>query len=127
MWPRLATVAVGVWLMAAPAVLGYGGAAATSDRVAGPVLVAIGIVAASTITRGLRWAALAPGLWLLVGPALLGVPGRALASSLVGGILVLALTPWGRGDSRRFGGGWRSLLDTARLAGASAPAAPDRD
>jgi hypothetical protein len=118
MWPRLATVAVGVWLMAAPAVLGYDGAATTSDRVVGPVVVAIGIVAASTITRGLRWANLVPGLWLLVGPALLGVPARALASSLVAGVLVLALIPWGPGHPDRFGGGWRSLFDSSRLPGA---------
>ena len=127
MWPRLATIAVGGWLMAAPAVLGYGGAAAASDRVVGPVVIAVGIVAASTITRGLRWANLGPGLWLLAGPALLGVPGRALASSLGAGVLVLALTPWGRGDSARFGGGWRSLLDRSRLAGAPEAAPPGRD
>jgi hypothetical protein len=52
MWPRLLTVAVGIWLMAAPAVLGYAGTPATSDRIAGPVVAAIGIVAASTVTRG---------------------------------------------------------------------------
>jgi hypothetical protein len=89
MWPRLLTVAVGIWLMAAPAVLGYAGTPATSDRIAGPVVAAIGIVAASTVTRGLRWANLAPGLWLVAGPALLGSPAAALVSS----------------------GGWRSLLD----------------
>jgi hypothetical protein len=111
MWPRLATVAVGVWLMAAPAVLGYGGAPATSDRVAGPVVAAIGIVAASTVTRGLCWANLAPGLWLLAGPVLLGFPAAPLASSVAAGVLVLALTPWRPGDPDRFGGGWRSLLD----------------
>jgi len=76
---------------------------------------------------GLRWANLAPGLWLLAGPALLGVPGQALASSLGAGVLVLALTPWGRGDSARFGGGWRSLLDRSRLAGAPEAAPPGRD
>ena len=81
-------------------------------------MIAVGIVAASTITRGLRWANLAPGLWLLVGPALFGFPVRALASSLGAGVLVLALTPWGRGDPDRFGGGWRSLVDRERLPGA---------
>jgi len=39
------------------------------------------------------------------------VRARALASSLAAGVLVLALTPWGPGDTERFGGGWRSLLD----------------
>jgi hypothetical protein len=110
MWPRLASVAVGIWLMAAPAVLAYDGAPATSDRVVGPVVAAIGIVAASTVTRGLRWANLVPGLWLLVGPALLGFPATPLVSSLGAGVLVLALIPWSPGDPDRFGGGWRSLV-----------------
>ena len=110
----------------ARAVLGYGGPAAASDRVAGPVVIAVGIVAASTITRGLRWANLVPGLWLLAGPALLGVPAGALASSLAAGVLVLALTPWGPGDSERFGGGWRGLFDPSRLAGTVGPAADGR-
>jgi hypothetical protein len=109
-WPRLATVAVGVWLMAAPAVLGYAGAPATSDRVAGPVVAAVGIVAASAITRGLRWANLVPGLWLLAGPALLGFPAPALVSSAVAGLLILAFVPGSPGDPERFGGGWRSLF-----------------
>ena len=91
--------------------LGYAGTPATSDRVAGPVVAAIGIVAASTVTRGLRWANLAPGLWLLVGPVLLGSPAAALVSSVGAGVAVLALVPWIPGDLDRFGGGWRSLLD----------------
>jgi hypothetical protein len=31
-------VVAGLWLMLAPSVLGYDGAAATSDRIAGPVM-----------------------------------------------------------------------------------------
>lgn len=39
MWPRLANVAVGIWLMAAPAVLAYGDKAAINDRIVGPVAI----------------------------------------------------------------------------------------
>jgi hypothetical protein len=109
MWPQLGVTAVGIWLMAAPAVLGYGGAAAASDRIVGPTVAAIGFVAASAITRGLRWLNLIPAVWLLVGPWLLGAPVPAKASSITAGLLVLALARSGRPDPGRFGGGWRSL------------------
>ena len=110
MWAQLALIAVGVWLEAAPAVLGYGGPAATSDRVAGPVMIAIALVALSRVTRAVRWLNLATGAWLVVAPWLLGFPAGALASSAVAGVLALVLAPRGRSDPGRFGGGWRALL-----------------
>lgn len=101
---------LGVWLMAAPAVLGYGAAAATSDRVAGPIIASVSLVAASAIARGLRWLNLLPAAWLL------GFPTDALVSSVAVGGVVALLTPLGRADPDRYGGGWRALFDTKRLA-----------
>ena len=37
MWPRLVSIALGAWLMAAPALLDYGDPARTSDRIVGPL------------------------------------------------------------------------------------------
>ncbi|HET6627559.1 MAG TPA: SPW repeat protein [Nocardioidaceae bacterium] len=105
----------GLWLMAAPAVLGYGDAAAVSDRSAGPVMAAIAFLSIFTITRGLRWLNLPVGLWLVVAPWLLGFPADATVSSTVVGVAALALAWVGRVDQSRYGGGWRTLFHPDRL------------
>lgn len=108
----------GLWLMVAPAVLGYGDPAATSDRVAGPVMAATGFLAIFAITRGVRWVNVPVGLWLVAAPWLVGFPTDATVSSVVVGALALALCWTGAPDQNRYGGGWRSLWDTDRLPSA---------
>ena len=115
--PQLVVFALGVWLMAAPSVLGYTGTSAeTSDRLVGPVVAAFGFVAASAITRSVRWVNLLAAAWLLIGPWLLGFPADAAVNSVVVGLLVAVLTPFGSPDPDRFGGGWSSLWKPERLA-----------
>jgi hypothetical protein len=114
---RLATVALGIWLMVAPAVPGHAIAAAASDRIAGPVIATIGTVAAWEVVRAVRWLALAPAAWLIVAPFALGFGGMAAVNSVVVGLLTAALTPPRGAVTGAFGGGWRSL------AGRRAPGA----
>lgn len=115
MWPRLVSVAIGVWLMAAPAVLGYSGvtAAEASDRIVGPLVVSNAIVAIWPELRPLRWVNATLGTWLLVGvPAaavLVDWPVPAVVNSLLCGA-VTVVTARVRGElDTRFGGGWRSV------------------
>jgi hypothetical protein len=109
MWAQLLGALLGVWLMAAPAVLGYGAPAATADRIAGPLAAMFGVVAASEVTRGVRRANLPVGLWLLAAPWVLGYPTPAMLNSIGVGLL-LAVLSFVRGTVReRFGGGWTSL------------------
>jgi hypothetical protein len=105
----------GLWLMVAPAVLGYGDPAATSDRVAGPVMAAVGFLSIFAITRGLRWLNLPVGGWLLLAPWLLGFPTDATLSSSTVGLLAVALAWTGAPDQSRYGGGWRALYDVDLL------------
>jgi hypothetical protein len=110
MTAALAGAVLGVWLMAAPAVLGYGGASADNHRIVGPLAAAVGIVAASGSLRSLRWVNLPLGLWLLASPALLASPSAAAVQSLLcGGLLAFLSTVGGR-RPRRLGGGWASLF-----------------
>lgn len=106
---QLALAACGVWLMAAPAVLDYGDPAATSDRIAGPILVSIGGIAVMAATRGLRWATLPVSFWLLVAPWIIGFPIEAALNSVVVALVAAALSQVG-GERGRFGGGWRVLV-----------------
>lgn len=118
---QMILVVVGLWLMAAPAVLDYGDPAATSDRIAGPLLAAMAFLAVFQITRGLRWANVPVGAWLVAAPWILGFPGDATVSSMLAGLAALILAPTGSTDQNRYGGGWIALRDTHRL-----PSAGDR-
>src|SRR4051812_44898861 len=115
MWARLIHLCLGVWLMAAPAVLGYAGAARTNDRIAGPIAAALAAVAVSEVTRPLRRANVPVGAWLLIAPWVLHYDGggsyssggAATANSLIVGTLLIALSLVRGTVKGRYGGGWR--------------------
>lgn len=119
MFAQIPLIFAGLWLMLAPAVLGYGDPAATSDRIAGPILAAVAFLATFAITRGLRWLNLPVGVWLVVAPWLLDFSGAAIVSSVVCGLAALVLAPLGSPDQGRYGGGWVALRRTERLASPS--------
>jgi hypothetical protein len=101
---------LGVWLMAAPAVLGYHGPERTSDRIVGPIVAALSIVAASAVMRALRWAVLPAAVWLVLAPWVLGYGGGAKLGSILVGLALAALAPVRGRVAGRFGGGWRALF-----------------
>lgn len=104
-------VAFGIWMMAAPAVLGYSGAAATSDRIVGPTAAAAAWIAATPVTRSTRWVNVPLGAWTLISPLLLNHPTDAAVHAVVSGIALivtaLVIEPMPRS---KFGGGWKALL-----------------
>lgn len=109
MLAHLLAAAVGIWLMAAPGVLDYGGRAAAVDRIVGPLIASFGLIAAWGVTRSIRWINVALAALLLVAPLFLGYPRAAVLSSAAAGVIVAALSLV-RGRTRHpYGGGWRSL------------------
>ena len=111
MWFQVANAALGIWLMAAPAVLDYGPPAASVDRILGPTVAAVALIAASEVMRGFRLLNVAIGLALLVMPWLLGYETPALANSIaIGAAIILLAIPRGR-IKHQIGGGWRSLAE----------------
>jgi hypothetical protein len=110
MWARLVNAALGLWLMAAPAVLGYGNPAQFNDRIAGPLAVTCAVIAIWGATRPLRRGNLAIGLWLLLAPFVLGYGATApTVNSLAVGAVLAALS-FVKGDlENRFDGGWSML------------------
>ena len=72
MWAQIINVILGVWLMAAPDVIGYTGPARTNDRIIGPLAVSCAVIALWEVTRPMRWGNLALGVWLLL-VAILGI------------------------------------------------------
>lgn len=122
MWARFINVAIGIWLMAAPAVLGYGGtAAAHHDRIVGPVLASLACIAIWEVTGPLRWLNLLIGGWLLLAPWVLGLPYDATINSSFAGLVVVCLSLVRGSLTHRFGGGWLSLLATRSARPSGAP------
>ena len=111
MWARLINAALGIWLMAAPAVLGYGAPAETSDRIAGPLIATFAIVAIWEATRPCRWVCFVAGLWLVAAPFLLGygLGHVATPNSIAVGAAVAALATHKGPIEERFDGGWSML------------------
>lgn len=118
-WARWVSAAAGVWLMAAPAVFGYGGLPSAFHRVVGPVAAAFAFVAVWQFLRPLRWLNLVFGGLLLVAPWPLAFGPAATANSLVVGLVLVSLAFVRGPGAARFGGGW-SALWTGELP-------PDRD
>lgn len=120
MWARLLNTALGIWLMAAPTVLGYTGKAAeVSDRIAGPLALTCAFVAIWEATRALRRVNLAIGVWLLVAPFVLGYTTTPLVNSLLVGAALAALSFVRGPQKHRFGGGWAMLWNKERPQTAS--------
>jgi hypothetical protein len=109
MWAQVVSALLGVWLMAAPAALGYGDPARTNDRIVGPIVASLAVVAIWEVTRGLRWVNVVCAAWLLVAPWVLGEGTTAAVNSVAVGSLLLALAFVGGSRRQRFGGGWASL------------------
>ena len=110
MWARIAGFVLGLWLMAAPAVLGYTDPAWTNDRIMGPIAAGSAFIAIWQLMRPLRWIGLVVGAWLLAAPWILGYGAAPTVNSLVVGLLLAVLAFLGAKTSKRFGGGWMSLL-----------------
>ncbi len=110
MWPRIANAALGLWLMAAPAVLGYGGTARANDRIVGPLAASLAVIAIWQVTRPLRWGNVVLGVWLLIVPWLLSYDAVALVNSLAVGVGLIGFGLIRGPTTQRLGGGWSALL-----------------
>jgi hypothetical protein len=109
MWAQLVNVALGVWLMAAPSVLGYGDPARTNDWVVGPLAATFACIALWQATRAVRWWNVPLGAWMIVAPIVLGYLTQPFVHSVVAGVVLIAMSCV-RGELRKsFGGGWRAL------------------
>lgn len=127
MWPRIPNTILGIWLMAAPAVLNYGSdhPAGINDRIIGPLVVTFAVVAMSEVLFPLRRANYALGAWLLIAPWVLGYlggPVSAIVNSLVVGVLIIVFARIPGKQSHAYAGGWSSLLPGRQLYAEQRPA-----
>src|SRR5688572_752190 len=111
---QLISALVGMWLMASPSVFGYGRPLATSDWIVGPLIASVGLVAASGVTRAVRWANVVLAAWLVLSPFVLGSVEVA-ANHVVSGMLVGVLSLVRGRIEHSYAGGWRSLGKAQKL------------
>jgi hypothetical protein len=107
---RIVSAVLGAWLMFAPALLHYGGAAATGARLVGPLVVALSITACWEVVRALRFGVLPLGVWCVMAPWVLGYAALGpIVSDVTVGVALVGLT-FVKGRIRQsYGGGWRAL------------------
>jgi len=105
----VASTAIGIWLMAAPDVLGIDGGTADSDRFVGALVVTFAMIALAEVARSVRLLTVPLAAWLLVAPWLLDGSMASAVSDLVSGLLLLALS-LPRGAIVERAGGWEQRV-----------------
>jgi predicted cobalt transporter CbtA len=110
MWSQRLACVLGLWLMAAPSLLGLPKPDADVMHILGPLAAATGFIASTEVTRGVRWLNVPIGLAVIVAPMLLGYPMPAVALIGISGLALVALAFMGGRTTTSFGGGWRSLF-----------------
>jgi uncharacterized membrane protein len=109
-WNLLVSAVLGLWLMAAPAVLGLSRAAAASNHIAGALVVTWSVIAFGEVSRPVRLLNIPVGIWIAAAPWLLsGATDVSRWADLFVGGLVIALS-LRRGTVEEQFGGWNRYL-----------------
>lgn len=109
MWARAINIALGIWLMAAGSILGYGGLAHTNDVIVGAIVSSMAVIALWEVTRQLRWVNVLLGAWLVIAGWVLGFETVAAINGSIIGAFVVALALVRGKLKEQFGGGWSAL------------------
>lgn len=109
-WTLVASAAIGVWLMAAPAVLAVSGAAADFGHVAGALVVTWSVIAFGEIVRPMRLLNIVMGLSVAVAPWLLVGGTAAYQWSTVAAGAALGVLSIRRGRIEEQFGRWNRWL-----------------
>jgi hypothetical protein len=110
MWARIASALLGVWLMIAPALLGFSKKISDNDRIVGPLIATFSIIAIWECTRNVRMFNLPLVLWLFVAPWILAYNNNtALFNDYGVALAVLLLSFVKQKRENRFGGGWPAI------------------
>ena len=110
-WAQALSFLLGLWLMAAPAVLGYADATTASavHRIVGPVAAGFGLNAIWGHMRPVRWVNVPLGLVLVGAPLLLSYGLLGAVNSVVVGLLIAGLALVRGRIPETYGGGWSTL------------------
>lgn len=104
-WNLVFIMAVGMWNMAAPDVLGYSGQIADSSHLVGAFIVSFAVIAMSDVARTLRYVHILFGLWLIAAPWILGADQEISRwNSVISGVVLIVMSfPKGKIEDKRGG------------------------
>ncbi|RTM09224.1 MAG: NAD-dependent epimerase/dehydratase family protein [Hyphomicrobiales bacterium] len=104
-WTLAASCLVGVWLMFSRLTFGTEGAIASSDHLAGAMIITIAVCATAEVARPLRFLSLLFGLWLLVAPWFFASARMdETLNNIIAGLLVIGLSlPRGQRSKEHYG------------------------
>lgn len=118
-WTLAASAALGLWVVASPAIFDSSGTAADSDNLVGALIATTAAIAWAEVARPVRYLNVAFGIWLIAAPWLVGGASTgSVANDVIAGAALIALSlPLGR--IREHYGGWdRYVGPGLRLRGA---------
>jgi hypothetical protein len=108
-WAQGMTVLLGLWLLASPDLMEYGGPARINNQIVGVWMATFGMIAISECMREVRWVNAMLGVWLVAAPFVLNYPDERALGSIVAGVAGIVLAAVRSPLSDRFGGGWSAL------------------
>jgi uncharacterized membrane protein len=92
-WNLFISIALGVWLLFAPAVFGTTGRASDSDRLLGALVVTFTAIAVAEVGRPVRFLNILFGAWIIIAPFLLaGYTPAGFVSGIVTGFALVILS-----------------------------------
>jgi hypothetical protein len=102
-WNLFIIMAVGIWVTAAPGVVGYSGTIADSNHLVGALIVTFAVITMSDVARSLRFLNILFGLWLIAAPWVLGTDqDAAMWNGVISGIILIPLAfPKGKITAKR--------------------------
>jgi hypothetical protein len=105
-WNLLASAAIGLWLMASPALFGSAPPVAHSDHLIGALVVTVAMISLADVGRAVRFVNVLFGAWFIAAPWLLaGATTASTWNDVIAGIaLILLSLPRGPVGERY--GGW---------------------
>lgn len=110
MWAQIVNIMLGVWLMAAPGIFGFGTNAANNDHILGPVIATFALTACWECTHVTRKYNIPLGAWLLLAPWILGYDQTfPIINDMIVGGLVILFSLVKRKIEKRYGGGWSAI------------------
>jgi hypothetical protein len=110
MWPRIINIIIGLFLMFAPALWHFDKKASDNHYIVGPLVLTFAITALWEVNRNVRLFNTVAGAWLLFSPLILGLKGTVALIDTFTGILIILFSIFKGTIKKRYGGGWRSLI-----------------
>jgi nucleoside-diphosphate-sugar epimerase/uncharacterized membrane protein len=111
-WTLLASVAIGIYLMASPLVAGTEPPLYFSDHIAGCLAITIAVTAFAEVARAARFLNVLVGLWVVLSPFILpGTEGLAQVSDTLAGVALAAFSlPRGKLGKTHYGSWDRMII-----------------